>query len=154
MKCIYCKKEHTGKIPEHIIPESLGCPTNAILHNGEVCTICNLALGHKVDVHLKDAFDFLIFLHGIPRKKGKLPIIASRGNCRAEYINGGPYYFFNNSPKNVIASDGKVLPALKMNNSRHIKSKVQIKGDKGTVNFSINIGDNIGFVQAIFKIAT
>jgi len=42
--CIWCKSEHTDRSVEHIVPESLGCPRELVLRNGEVCDVCNSRL--------------------------------------------------------------------------------------------------------------
>lgn len=146
-------KEHNTKSEEHIIPESLGCPSNAILRNGEVCEKCNKWLGRRIDIHIKDAFDIITFQHNITRKKGKSPVIRSRGNLRAEYINGKPNYYINTGVKAVNDSMGNILAGFNKGKSRHINASFDRNGQNVTVKFSVNIGDNIGFVRGLFKIA-
>jgi hypothetical protein len=153
MKCIYCLKQHNSKSIEHVIPEAIGCPENAILQNGEVCSKCNNELGHNIDMHLKDAFDFLLFNCNISRKKHRFPVVASRGNLFAEYINGKPNVYFNTGNKSVLTGSQKKLVAYNPSNKRHVKIDYYRNGNEINFNFSVTIGEDIRFTRAIFKIA-
>jgi hypothetical protein len=153
MICIFCKQEHDTTSEEHVIPESIGCPKDAILRKGEVCKKCNNDLGLKVDVHVKDAFDLLAFHYGVPRKGGKPPVVMSRGNVMAEYIDGKPNFYLNNSNREFTTESGKVISRYNKSKKRHIEVDIKYGAKEANVHFSANVGDNIGFVRGIFKIA-
>ena len=153
MICIYCKKAHKLPSIEHVIPESIGCPSDAILQNGQVCEKCNKLLGKKLDLHVKDAFDILAFEYNIKRKKGKSAIISSRGNLRAEYAKGKANIYINNSNAPIVDNGGQRLPAYNKSNPRHIDAKFSRNGNEISLNFSVIFGDSPKFIRGIFKIA-
>lgn len=51
--CIWCRQSVKDRIPEHIIPEAIGCPDGMVLDRGEVCGECNHRLA-KLDRVLAD----------------------------------------------------------------------------------------------------
>ena len=100
--CIWCKKEVTANSLEHIIPEALGCPDTFVLNNYEICNECNNRFGN-IDHALINAFDFFAFMSGIPRKKGKSPVISNKGNFYAHYVDGKPELHINmNKNRNYV----------------------------------------------------
>lgn len=148
MKCIWCKKNHSIPSKEHIIPEALGCPNGFLLSNGEVCLKCNNGLAHLDQAVIHD-FDFLKFMKGIPRKKGKSPEISTRGNVVGYHKQNEKIIFFNNDRKEKISFDGRLVSPIG-------KSKRNVYADvsqKGKVSFQSTLGENPKFARGILKIA-
>lgn len=150
MNCIWCKNAVIESVPEHIIPEPLGCPENFVLKDKEICKRCNNNLGH-IDQALIDDFDIFLFNNNIPRKKNKKPLIANRGNVIGKQTPYGKTYFISMENHVIQSPFGDKISSLK-NQKRNIKAKLAINGDKATVNFSTQIGNTQKFVRGIYKI--
>lgn len=69
-----------------------------------------------------DEFDFRVFMAGVSRKKGRLPVIRSRGNVVATVEQDGPTYTFNMDPVPVTAHDGSRLAPYR-GSRRDIRAK-------------------------------
>lgn len=150
MNCIWCKNIVVESVPEHIIPEPLGCPQNFILENKEICKECNNNLGH-IDQALIDDFDIIIFQNNIHRKKNKKPIISNRGNLFGKDTSYGNTYFINMENYIIRTPFGDKVSSFK-GQKRNIKAKFSLNGDKAKVNFSTEIGNSQKFVRGIYKI--
>jgi len=151
-RCIYCLQESTEAPPEHVIPEALGCPEEAILRKGEVCQGCNNGLAH-LDVALADSFDLARFFTNQPTKKGKPPTIAGRSNVTTIVTNGEPILHINLGPGDVKLPDGRVLKAPnKKGNSLRGKLVVDANG-KATIQGEAHAFQNPKFTRAIHKVA-
>lgn len=149
--CIWCLLPALGGHEEHIIPEVLGCPDGFILPGTVVCKGCNNGLAH-LDTAVADEFDFLTFMAGIPRKKGKPPIISSRGNVHATVESTGPVYTFNMGSHAEVAHDGKTVSPFR-GTERHIRATFQKDGPWGRVSFPVPFGQGKKFVHGLHKIA-
>jgi hypothetical protein len=66
--CIWCGKSSAESL-EHIIPESLDCPSWFVLERG-VCEECNSAFG-TLDAALLKPFELQTFIQNIPRQEGE-----------------------------------------------------------------------------------
>lgn len=150
-RCIWCLNLAGGKHVEHIIPESLGCPENFILPSNVICKSCNNGMGH-LDQAVSDDFDFLTFQAGIPRKNGKSPKIASRGNVFANHGDSGPFYIFNMGPGTIKAPSGEDVAPYK-GQPRNINASIKTTENEATVSFDFLIGQSRKFQRGIYKIA-
>src|SRR5712671_5298872 len=110
-RCIWCKCLSDRTPREHIVPESIGGPTDFVLINGAVCRSCNNTLA-RLDKALADEFDFMAFGAGVPRKGGKPPVIKSRGNFVATQDEGKTVLSINMDPAPREAHDGTTLGAF------------------------------------------
>lgn len=149
-RCIWCKRENSDSAIEHIIPEALGCPADFTLAGGLVCRRCNNGLAH-LDRAVIDDFDIPIFTSNIPRKKGRSPVIRSRGNMVGTYGKGGPKISINMERYPVISQNGTVLGAFGRSD-RNINATLLQDGANAEIKFSVPIGENPKFVRGIFKI--
>lgn len=150
MNCIWCKNTVVESVPEHIIPEPLGCPENFILKDNEICKACNNNFGH-IDQALIDDFDIFLFNNNIPRKKNKKPLITNRGNLLGKHTSYGKTYFINKENHVIQSPFGDKISFFK-NRKRNIKAKFFINGERARVNFSTEIGNSQKFVRGIYKI--
>ncbi len=146
MICIWCKNDFAELSLEHAIPEGLACPADLELRD-VACTKCNNGLG-RVDRALIKQFETITVMYGVPRKKGKPPMINSwqaiRGKQRAE----GPHIHINGGP-GVVDVDGVPLqPASKRNGV----SDVWVKPETGQLGFSHQFGNDPLFLPALYKI--
>lgn len=91
-KCIFCKKSSVNfTTKEHILPQSLGGGSWALLPQGMFCDPCQNRFGSVVEKHaLNDyPFSFLRVFLGIPTKKRKSPWFKSwEGIIRSSFQNG------------------------------------------------------------------
>lgn len=112
--CIWCKREVSGKQPiEHIIPDSLGCPEDMVLRDGEVCGRCNNKLA-RLDQTLISEFEMVRFRAGVPTKHSRFPTIATKGSLRGFYKKDGePHIEVNLDPHPVQTPDGSGLAAYR-----------------------------------------
>lgn len=150
--CIWCSGIARGRHIEHIIPEALGCPTNFVLTETTVCLKCNNGLAH-LDRAVSDEFDFLTFLAGVPRKKGRTPVISSRGNVHGSHKTNNPTITFNMERHAVLAHDGSHVAAYG-GSDRNVNAQfTKIDDKKAQVSFSITFGNNQKFVRGLTKIA-
>lgn len=115
--CIWCKNIIGSRTREHIIPEPLGNPADFML---ELCRPCNNSIGH-LDQAVIDEFDIPIFNAGIPRKRGKPPIISNRGNVEGRVTPTGPEIHINMESHQVISPTGITIASFRGSN-RNIKS--------------------------------
>jgi hypothetical protein len=151
-RCIYCLQESTEAPPEHVIPEALGCPEQAILRKGEVCQACNNGLAH-LDVALADSFDLARFFTNQPSKDGKPPTIAGRSNVATIVTNGEPILHINFGPGDVKLPDGRVLKAP-TNKGNSMRGKITLDPDgKATIQGEAHAFQNPKFSRAIHKVA-
>lgn len=151
MRCIWCKNEGGARSIEHIIPEALGCPDNFLLSNGEVCRKCNNDLA-KLDKAIIDDFDFVAFMSGVPRKRGRPPVINSRGNVIGLIGPEGPKLHFN-MDRRPVATDSGVTLAPFGGSCRNVNASFEEDGKSAKVSFSTEIGRNPQFARGIVKIA-
>lgn len=150
-RCIWCLEHADGGHEEHIIPEAIGCPPGFVLPGTVVCRKCNNGLS-DLDQAVIDEFDFLTFIAGVPRKKGRPPAIRSRGNVLATVESSGPTYTFNMEPTPVIAHDGSRLAPYR-GAKRDIRARFTKQGHLASINFEIPFGQNRKFLRGITKIA-
>ncbi len=150
--CIWCSGIAKGRHIEHIIPQALGCPTNFVLTGTTVCLKCNNGLAH-LDRAVSDEFDFLTFLAGVPRKKGRPPVISSRGNVHGSHKSNNPTITFNMERHAMVAHDGSRVAAYG-GSDRNVNAQFnKIDEKKAQVSFSITLGNNPKFVRGLTKIA-
>jgi len=149
--CIWCLEPTDEGHEEHIIPEAIGCPPGFVLPSTVVCRSCNNGLS-DLDQAVIDEFDFPAFMAGVPRKKGKSPVIRSRGNVLATVEPSGPTYTFNMDPIPHKAHDGSRLAPYR-GSKRDIRGKLSKQGNTVTINFDIAFGQNRKFLRGITKIA-
>ncbi len=150
-RCIWCLGPAKSDHQEHIIPEAIGCPDGFVLPGTVVCRKCNNGLAH-LDKAVVEEFDFLVFMAGVPRKKGRPPIVKSRGNVVASVESTGPTYTFNMEAHSVPAHDGSTLAPFR-GSRRNIRAKFSRDGNAATVSFAQPFGDNPKFVRGLTKIA-
>jgi hypothetical protein len=148
--CIWCLGPGESGHNEHIFPEAIGCPPGFVLPGSVVCRKCNNALGH-LDKAVADEFDFLSFLAGVPRKKGRPPVINSRGNVFGTIEPTGPTLTFNMERHSVAAHDGSMLAPLG-GSRRNIRAQIFRNGNIGTVTFDVGFGGNAKFIRGLTKI--
>lgn len=151
MKCIWCKNTVVEKVVEHIIPEPLGCPEDFLLQNKEICGRCNNNLGH-LDQALIDEFDIFAFKNGIPRKKGKKPIINNRGNMVGKYIYDEKVIFLNMDNTPFLTQFGDKVSSYG-NSKRAVNASLSSDGSIAKVNFKLNCFSSPKFFRALHKIA-
>jgi hypothetical protein len=149
--CIWCLGPSKSGHDEHIFPEAIGCPPRLVLPGTAVCRKCNNALGH-LDKAVADEFDFLAFLAGVPRKKGRPPLINSRGNVLGSIEPTGPTLTFNMERHSVTAHDGSTVAPFR-GSRRNIRAQLSQKGNVGAVSFDVRFGDNAKFIRGLVKIA-
>jgi len=150
-RCIWCLGPARGDHQEHIIPEAIGCPDGFVLPGTVVCQKCNNGLAH-LDQAVADEFDFLVFMAGVPRKKGRPPVIKNRGNAIASVESTGPTYTFNMEKYAVTAHDGSTVAPYR-GTQRNIRASFSKEGDFATVSFNLAFGSNPKFVRGLTKIA-
>ena len=149
--CIWCKNKVVDFTTEHIIPEALGCPSGFVLSNGAVCRSCNNDLAH-LDRAVIDDFDILAFMATVPRKRGKSPIISSRGNMVGICNEAGNYIAINMESSPVRDVNGRILGGFGKSR-RNIRAKFNRFGSVGRISFDTTLGDSPKFVRGIVKIA-
>lgn len=150
-KCIWCKCGDAPSAVEHIIPEALGCPDGFLLSGGTVCRACNNGLAHLDQAVIGD-FDIPAFMAGIPRKRGRPPVIQSRGNVIGTSGPSGAEISINMERYPVKAHDGATLGAFGKSD-RNIQASFEHDGQFAKTSFSVSIGQNPKFVRGIVKIA-
>jgi len=130
MECLWCGKR-TGKEPvEHIIPDSLGCPSDLVLADGEVCARCNNKFS-RLDQILIREFDMMRFMAGVPNKRGEPPTIAMRPNTRGTYTDDGPQLAINMENHSVRHATGETVGAY-TGDDRSLRMSMQRVGIHGT----------------------
>lgn len=150
--CIWCLKDSSDSDVEHIFPEALGCPDHLTLPGSIVCKRCNNGLAH-LDQVVVDDFDFLLLMHGIRRKRGKPPIVASRGNVHATTSTDGLSICFNLDAVDQVAPWGQRVGPYR-GRSRDIKPKIEKLGGKlCSIEFDAPIGQDNKFPRGMYKIA-
>jgi hypothetical protein len=146
MICIWCKKDFPKLSLEHGIPEALACPPELELRN-VACPKCNNDLS-RVDKALIKSFEMITVMYGVPRKKGRPPVIASWRPIRSEHRADGPHVYINGGP-GVVSAMGKPLhPA---NKSTGV-SNIWASPETGKLGFSWEMGNDPRFIPALFKI--
>jgi len=150
--CIWCLTDSTDRDREHIFPEALGCPDHLMLPGTVVCKKCNNGLAH-LDQVVVDDFDFLLVMHGVKRKRGLAPKVASRGNVYATNSSAGPQIFFNLDPVERMAPTGQRIGPFR-GRTRDIRPHIQKRGRSlSSVEFDIPIGQDRKFARGLYKIA-
>lgn len=150
-RCIWCGGRAANQDVEHIIPEAIGCPPGFTLPGTVVCKRCNNGLAH-LDRALADEFDLSAFLAGVPRKSGKPPLVSSRGNVLASYVDGEPSISFNMERYAVHAHDGSRLAPFG-GSSRNVPITVSVEGVFARVSASVPFGQSPKFVRGLTKVA-
>ena len=149
--CIWCKSVNTSSAVEHIIPEALGCPERFVLSGGIVCQGCNSGLAHLDQAVIED-FDFLAYMAGVPRKKGRPSAIRSRGNVIGTRGPRGSEISINMERYPVQAHDGTRLGAFG-GSDRNVPASFRREGQFAEISFSFPIGRKQKFVRGVVKIA-
>jgi hypothetical protein len=149
--CLWCGQPSSEAPEEHIIPEALGCPPEAIFRSGEVCGRCNNRISWLDNV-LADAFDIPRFMYGQPAKKRRPPSIAGRPNVRATQHVGERTLFINFGPGDVTLPTGHKLKAPSKN-PRSVHGTFKREGDLGTVTGTAEMFTQPEFPRAMHKIA-
>lgn len=149
--CIWCLEPATDGHKEHIIPEALGCPHGFVLPGTVVCRKCNNDLAH-LDQAVLDEFDFVVFMAGVPRKKGRKPVVRSRRNVLATVENDEPTYTFNMESYPVKAHDGSRLAGFR-GSKRDVRGQLSNQDGLASIKFEIPFGQTPKFVRGITKIA-
>lgn len=146
MICIWCQKDFAKLSLEHAIPEGLACPPELEMRD-VACTACNNGLS-RVDRALIKQFETITVLYGIPRKKGRSPMINSWQAIRSKQRTDGPHIFINGGP-GVVDADGQPLqPASKASGV----TDVWVKPETGQLGFSQQFGNDPRFLPALYKI--
>ncbi len=149
-RCIWCLEQSEGNHEEHIIPEALGCPSGFVLPGSVVCRRCNNGLA-DLDQAVINEFDFLTFMAGVPRKKGKPPAIRSRGNVLGTVEKSLPTMTFNMEGASVKAHDGSRLAPYR-GSQRDVRAKFSKHGESANLSFEIPFGQSQKFVRGTVKI--
>lgn len=150
-RCIWCGRVDRAARPEHIIPECLGCPSNAILRDGEVCTKCNNRLSRR-DNALCDGFDLFRLAFGQPGKRGEPPSVAGRPNARTVIHNRERSFQINFGPGDQTTPTGHRLKAP-ANDVASIHGEVGVEGDTATATYRAHMFYQRDFTRGIYKIA-
>lgn len=149
--CIWCLRPSSDKDVEHVFPEALGCPDHLTLPGTVVCRRCNTGLAH-LDQIVADDFDLVALLKHIPRKRGRPPEIANRGNFYGNLTDKGPQLFFNLESYRVKTHIGRELTAYR-GNTRDIRPEIKGQGVLREVSFGVPFGQHKKFVRGVTKIA-
>lgn len=150
--CIYCKKESANNAPpEHIIPESLGCPPEFVLRNGEVCRICNNGPLARLDSELNDTFGLPKVASIMRNKKGK-PSSVQVNNLYAENNDGHVHIHLNFEKHPIHLDNGKVLSPMQKN-SFATKQKLEVINNVAALNFQIPMIRSKQTIRALHKLA-
>lgn len=151
LRCIFCLRDSTEAPPEHIIPESLGCPEAAILRMGEVCEECNHGMGH-LDQALGDSFDMARLIAGQPGKKGRGTRVTGRSNFRARVARRHATIEVNLGPGDITLPDGHVLKAPD-NSPTSVHVEVTSDGVTWSAKHRAQALHHPKFVRAMHKVA-
>lgn len=100
---------------------------------------------------MADDFDLLMFVRGVPRKRGRPPVIRSRGNAIGTFDErGDPSLSFDMGKEPTEAHDGSHLAPFRRS-ARNIEAILD--KEAGTLTFSAAFGGGPKFVRGIHKIA-
>jgi hypothetical protein len=150
VSCIWCKDPDPEPSVEEILLASLGGPPELVFRNGEVCRPCNNGLGH-LDQIVADDFDIAAFHMGVPRRKGRPPVVQNRGNFRGFVGPDGPTFVSNMDKEPKTLNGVRVLPWR--GGKRDIRTTLEIDGPIGTMEFETTIGEHPKFVRGMTKMA-
>lgn len=150
-RCIWCLEPSEDEHEEHIIPEAIGCPPGFVLPGTVVCRKCNNGLAY-LDQAVIDEFDFVTFMAGVQKKKGRRPAIHNRGNVLATVEPSGPTYTFNMDPTPIKAHDGSQLAGYR-GTKRNVRAQLTKQDEIGKIEYEIPFGQSPKFVRGITKIA-
>jgi hypothetical protein len=150
-RCIWCGRVDRAARPEHIIPECLGCPSNAILRDGQVCSRCNNVLSRR-DNALCDGFDLLRLAFGQPSKRREPPNVASRPNARTVTQNRERSFQINFGPGDQTTPTGHRLKAP-AKDVASIHGELTVDGDIATATYRAHMFYQRDFTRGIYKIA-
>jgi hypothetical protein len=129
----------------------LGWTEGFVLSEGAVCRRCNNGLAHLDQAVIED-FDIIVYMAGVPRKKGRPPEIRNRGNVIATTGPSGKEISINMERHSVEAHDGSILGAFGKSD-RNINVAFEHDCNLAKTSFSVPIGRNPKFVRGIVKIA-
>jgi hypothetical protein len=150
--CIWHKKLHAEPSFEEILLAGFGCPKEYTFSDGEVCRPCNSRCAH-LDQAVLDAFDFLAFFRGVPRRGGKPPQVVNRGNVLCRWTPQGPAVFIN-MEKHAITTPYGDRVAPYRGKPRDIEAVVQqLGGGQGEVSWGTLLGEDPKFVRGVHKMA-
>jgi hypothetical protein len=148
---MWCGRNSAGAPPEHIVPEALGCPTDAVLANAEVCERCNRVFS-RLDRALADSFDFLRLAVGHPGKGGRPPAIASRRNVRTSDGREGYQLHINFGKADYRMPNGQILkPAGR--SAADVQAELKIEGNAVTVKLHARMFHAPELSRALYKVA-
>ncbi len=148
--CIWCDKKNTGSV-EHILPESLGCPSEFILRKG-VCQKCNNGFS-RLDRALLTPFEIITFIKQIPRKRGKLPTVDGFRTFSSGYDTDGPIMFMNREKHSITMPGGQTLKGTtKLDPIKNAKWEWQLDGQVKS-SFQQELRFDRKAVRCLFKIA-
>ena len=150
--CIWCGGDSTGASPEHVIPEALGCPENAVLRNGEVCDSCNHGVLASLDQALVASLDLPRWEAGVKGKKGKPPKVSTRSNVYAETTSEGPVMHINFGPQDVVLPGGRVLKAP-TKSANAVCGGMHIEGKQAVIHNQAQVLHLPDCARALHKIA-
>lgn len=148
--CIWCKRPVRRSNIEHILPESLGCPSDHVLRDG-VCMACNNGLGH-IDQALLRQFEIVAFMRGIPRKGGRPPVINSWSGIRGRISDQGPEFHINAGPGTIETFGGSLHAASPRNGIHSVKMEPLIVGERSDISFKQEFGRDPKLRRAIYKV--
>src|SRR6266446_5456743 len=164
--CIFCRSITKDEPEEHIAPEgligeqyfdvnyySIAMPSQKlILHNDEVCRLCNTSLG-KLDSYLIEQYGFLRTLWNRTGIKAGRPATAQRAGMFARRGRRGPELWLNATRRSATTSDGhKIMPAALQPLAVSVE-KFDVQGGIGRVVVQQPMRLNERFMRAIHKIA-
>jgi hypothetical protein len=148
--CIWCMRQGQPTSVEHVIPDALGCPDAYVLRNGEVCRSCNNGLA-PLDRAVAQEFDVLAVWARVPRKRGRDPVVDSRGNVVASIVDGKPNIHIRGRMRGL--GDGRRAAAGTMR-GRNVRAELEYDGGaEATIKLNWRFGEDPRFVRGICKIA-
>jgi hypothetical protein len=121
------------------------------LSHGAVCRGCNNGLAH-LDQAVIDEFDIPAFIAGVRRKRGKPPVIRTRGNMISGRDESGKMICINMEPHPVGAPDGARIPP-RGKSKRNVDATIQRNGERAAITYRVRFGESPKFVRGIVKIA-
>lgn len=149
--CIWCLNPSADTDLEHVFPEALGCPEHITLPGTVVCRKCNNDLAHLDQIVAAD-FDFLTFMHRVPKKGGRPAAIDSRGNVLGKINGSNSEIFFNGESHPVQTHTGQTLAPFR-GSPRDVRPSIRRDGPFSEMSFEVPLGQHKKFVRGITKIA-
>jgi hypothetical protein len=149
--CIWCKRPVRRQNIEHILPDSLGCPSHFVLKDC-VCISCNNGLGHVDQALLRD-FEIIAFTLGVRRKGGRPPSINNWRGIRGRYGANGPEMCLNAGPQTVQAFGQNLHAASPRHGIQDISVGPLQIGQRSEIKFEQQFGKDPKFRRAVHKVA-